>query len=225
MAANNRIDLIGKRFGRLTVLSYSHKDKRHRLFWLCICDCGNKTTPRGDLLKSGGTKSCGCFNRELIKERAAQRRLGGRVKDERLYGIWSGIKQRCFDVGCTEYHRYGARGINVCDDWKNDYQKFKEWALENGYSSKLSIDRIDVNGNYTPENCKWSTPKEQANNRRNSIRVTYKNKTRTLAEWSEVLNMNYSCLYGRIKGGWEIELAFTKPSKPSTNTNTSEENK
>lgn len=118
------------------------------------------------------------------------------------------MKQRCYDENASEFKRYGKRGIRVSDLWINDYKAFKKWSLQNGYSDSLSIDRINVDGNYEPSNCKWSTPKEQANNRRNSLFVEYKGKRQTLAQWSEDLNIPYSCLYGRFINGWEMEDMF-----------------
>ncbi|WP_392355831.1 hypothetical protein PSR14_31170 (plasmid) [Bacillus sp. A01H] len=213
---SNRIDLTGKKFGRLIVIGSNGTDKYYKLFWKCKCDCGKNVSVRGDRLKSGNTKSCGCLNAELVKKRAAEKSIMGRVKEERLYRIWQSMKQRCYDKNSCEFERYGKRGITICEEWTSNYYAFKEWAIQNGYSNSLSIDRINVNGDYTPENCKWSTPKEQANNRRNSWFLVYKGKKQTLAEWSDELKIPYACLYRRLKSNWPIEKAFTKPSRKLT---------
>ena len=133
-------------------------------------------------------------------------------KRSRLNIIYHNIKGRCYNKNRWNYQYYGARGIKVCDEWKNDYQKFKKWALENGYQDNLSIDRIDVNGNYCPENCRWTTDKEQKNNTRRNHYITYNGKTQSMSKWAEELNISYTVLRARInRSKWSIEKAFTKP--------------
>jgi len=203
---NRLIDLTGKKFGKLTVIKRV-ADRNKQAYWLCKCECGNEKIIAGYALRDGRkVKSCGCttvsHGKVITKHYETK---------TRLYRIWQDMKSRCYNKKEPAYKWYGARGITICKDWEN-YFAFKEWSLANGYTDNLTIDRIDVNGNYEPSNCRWATRKEQANNTRTTRHITYKGETYSVSEWTRILGFKSSTLSGRLNTlGWSIEKAFNTP--------------
>ena len=204
-------DLTGQRFGRLVVLSRTEDKDRPR--WNCVCDCGNQIVLPTEQLR-GGTKSCGCYRREwasTIEVKHGGCRRGNR---DRLYSVWNMMKQRCNDPNNKYYRNYGGRGISVCREWSENYEAFRDWAVKNGYDptaphGECTIDRIDNNGNYCPENCRFVSMKEQARNTRSNHLITFNGKTQPLKAWGEETGIYYLTIYQRLKSGWSVEEALT----------------
>lgn len=166
---NPKYDLTGQRFGRLTVIECMGSAHDHHKIWKCKCDCGNFTTVPSNALKLGRTQSCGCLALEHTVN-MGKNSATHHLRHTRLYNIWANMKQRCCNTDHPRFKDYGARGIRVCDEWLDSFENFYKWAISNGYDKKLTIDRIDNDGIYEPSNCKWSTYKEQAQNKRNTNR-------------------------------------------------------
>lgn len=201
------IDITGQKFGRLAVLGFDKKDDFRQYMWLCKCDCGNVVSVRGYSLRSGNTQSCGCLQKDTNLE---LRQTHGMTKT-RIYNTWKGMRQRCSSPSTSCYRYYGGRGITVCDEWQN-FEPFYQWAISNGYANNLTIDRIDVNGNYEPSNCRWITLKEQQKNTRRNHLITFNGETKTLNEWAEQLGISHTTLLDRLNyPNWSIEEALTIP--------------
>lgn len=200
-------DLTGQKFNMLTVKSFAFIRETHA-YWNCICDCGKETIVSGSKLIRGITKSCGCLGRTVSRKRMT---TNNGYSKTRIYRIYIGIKRRCCNPNDKSYPYYGGRGIKICDEWLKDSKVFIEWAKSSGYNDNLSIDRIDVNGNYEPKNCRWVTAKSQANNRTNNLFITFKGKTMTAAEWCESKGWNRHIIPERLRKGWSLEKSMTTP--------------
>ena len=210
------IDLTGQRFGMLTVIGQGEsrvigKRKVAKSYWKCQCDCGNIKEICGDNLRNGLTNSCGCQVRKSVIIRSTKHGFSKRGKNRsRIYKIWAKMKGRCENESDQSYMHYGARGICVCDEW-HDFLTFKDWAFSNGYSDDLTIDRIDVNGNYEPDNCRWVGMDVQLSNQRTTIKITLGNVTHSLKKWCELLNLNYTTVQARRRKGMDIYKAMFSP--------------
>lgn len=198
-------DISGKRFGKLIVIKPTGKKKNNSYLWLCKCDCGKTVIVKSGNLTSGSTQSCGCLRTEKIIKH------GGTY--ERLYKVYNSIKGRCYNKKSPHYKNYGGRGIKICKEWLGrniGYSNFKKWAINNGYDEfankgECTIDRIDVNGNYEPSNCRWVNQKTQQNNRRNNKKVTYKNETKTISEWCDILQYKQSGVANLLNKGYTLD--------------------
>lgn len=204
------IDLTGQRFNRWVALSYEG-DAR----WLCKCDCGTIKKVHRSHLKSGKSKSCGCLSREIASNSICMRNKthGLYESNLRLYNIWHSIKQRCYYDKNINYRNYGGRGITLCDEWLNNFKSFYDWAMKNGYDKnaprgKCTIDRIDVNGNYEPNNCRWVTQKQQSRNKRTNRFITCNGETKTIADWCEEKGLCHTTICDRLKAGYSEEQAI-----------------
>ena len=190
-------DLTGQRFGRLVVIGVDDRGTR-KTYYNCQCDCGNVKSVRADSLLCGAIRSCGCMKKEQDRINL-EANHSHRQSGTRLYQIWQGMKKRCYNPHDARYDRYGRRGIIVCDEWRENFQAFHDWAVQNGYNETLTIDRIDNDGSYCPDNCRWSSKEEQARNRSSNINITIGNATKTLTEWCEIFRVDYKMILARYK--------------------------
>lgn len=192
------IDLSGRRFGRWVVISKSGK-RHNQTYWWCRCDCGTLREVNPVSLKNARSTSCGCYKRELMKKRDVAHSKTHSVE----YNTWTRMKNRCCNHKSSDYKHYGGRGIKVCDKWVNSFESF---LADMGKRPKgMSIDRIDVNGDYCPENCRWADNITQMNNRTNNKYLTYKSQTKTMSEWAREKGLSPGTLLARLKRGWSIE--------------------
>lgn len=202
-------DLTGRRFGMLTVIQRaSPKPYTKESVWLCQCDCGNiKEITKGALVR-GDTISCGCFRRKRMAEIQSQKRY----PYKRLKNIWHGMIDRCENPKAKSYPIYGAKGITVCDEWKN-LDVFVQWALSSGYSEELTIDRIDGDKGYSSQNCRWADTITQQNNKSNNHLLTVNGRTDTIANWSRVSGLSHNLISERKRCGWSDEQAVLTPRR------------
>lgn len=202
------IDLTGQRFGRLIVIERCGSHNGSAL-WRCKCDCGNEKTINGAQLRNGSTRSCGCLQHDIASANMTTHGATIGRNRSRLYGVWAGMLTRTRNSNATNYDYYGGRGIKVCDEWL-DFKNFRIWAESNGYDynakyGKCTLDRIDDDGDYCPENCRWVDQTAQANNQRSNVNITYNGETHNLKQWSEILCINYSTLKSKIHKGMTID--------------------
>jgi hypothetical protein len=205
------IDLTGKRFGRLTAIQQVEKVITVKL-WECKCECGVTTLRNSNTLRTGHTKSCGCLSREALTKRTnlkhgLSKLPNGKVNP--LYHVWTQIKQRCRNPRDSGFKDYGGRGITFFAPW-DDFKVFYDWAMSAGYVPGLTIERIDNDRNYEPENCTWISWNQQRKNNRRVIKITYGGRTQILTDWAKELGIKYSTINSRLQKGYSIEKAFQK---------------
>lgn len=201
------INLVGQKFGRLTVIKRAEStvtpNGTTRTMWLCQCDCGEQITAAGHHLRAGKIVSCGCYNDELKRSRATHHQ-----SHTRIYNIWMGMRSRCNYSKNNRYDQYGARGIRVCFEWEHDFKAFYSWAISHGYTDELSIDRIDVNGNYCPENCRWETTQAQSENRTDNVLYSLSGEEQPISYWCREYGKKQPAVRWRLSHGWTIEEAL-----------------
>lgn len=218
----NSAKLIGRRFGRLVVLQRLEdviEDKKDgNVYWLCQCDCGNTCISSTNALISGNKKSCGCIHKEMLQERMTKHKM----TDSRLYLVWKGMKARCYIPSHNHYDKYGARGIIVCDEWRNDFQAFYDWAMKNGYNEnakrgECTLERIDVNGNYCPENCCWANSTIQCINQNfrkdNKTGVKGVNFDKRSGKWQAQLQINKKKVLNKCFDNFEDAVKARKEAE------------
>lgn len=201
-----RIDLMGHKYGRLLVQGYSHKGNSGH-YWRCLCDCGNANTVLVANLRGEKVVSCGCAKTESTKQRFTTH---GKTKTK-TYKVWNSMMERCYSNNHRSYPNYGGRGISACERWFS----FENFLVDMGEQpTGFTIERIDVNGNYEPSNCKWASYKEQANNRRNTHYLTFNGVTLSIYLWAERLGMNPRTITSRVHRGWPIDKILDASPKP-----------
>lgn len=199
-------DLSGKKINYLSVLYFGEKIG-NKNYWVCQCVCGTIKSISADKLNANRAKSCGCLKNQL----SAKARIKHGFSNTRLSRILNGIIQRCNNPNLKNYNNYGGRGISICNEWVNNKSSFYKWAIDNGYNDNLEIDRINVNGNYEPNNCRWVDLKTQARNKRTSKVISYGSDKLTVAEWCEKINISQKCFFQRSKLGWDIKKIIETP--------------
>lgn len=194
---NVKRDLTGQKFRRLLVIGIDDRNTR-KTYYYCQCDCGNVKSIRSDGLLSGAVQSCGCMKREQDRTNLTANHKH-KMSHTRPYEIWQGMKKRCYNPHDVRYDRYGGRGITVCDEWREDFSAFYKWALENGYADNLTIDRIDNDKGYSPDNCRWADAETQCRNRSSNINITIGNATKSLKEWCKIFELDYGTIEARYQ--------------------------
>ena len=196
MHASNFKDISGQKFGRLTAIECVGKNRANYAMWRCRCDCGKETTVASNSLRSGNTRSCGCLSVDLSTSRIVSRNTTHGKTHTVLFRRWTGMHTRCENERAVNYKDYGGRGISVCNEWAA-FIPFYEWAMANGYEPRLTLDRIDPNGDYCPDNCRWIPASEQAKNRRSTRYITFGGERMCLADWARKYHVDPTTLQGR----------------------------
>lgn len=204
------LDLTGLRFGRLVVMRLTDGitggGGKPRRRWTCLCDCGNTVVASTQDLRKGDVRSCGC----LKHDETVKRMTSHGSSRTRLHNIWKAMRKRCRNIHNSDFAHYGGRGISVCSEWDSSFETFRDWALLHGYEDGLTIDRIDVNKGYSPDNCRFCSMKSQANNRTSNVVIEFNGESHTIKEWSEITGIPYSRLYMRLKKWGPVERSFQK---------------
>lgn len=202
--------LIGKAYGKLKILSEANSRGRDR-FVLCRCECGNEKEYRLADVKFGGSTNCGCIRKEKLRAKHTTHNLSRHP----LHRVWMGIKERCYYPKHQKYERYGGRGIKVCDEWKDDFKSFYDWAMANGYKKGLEVDRHpNTDGDYEPSNCRITTVLKNRRNKDNLVFLEYNGQRKCITEWAEEVGINARRIRERIKKlGWSVEQALTIPKR------------
>ena len=193
------IQMVGNKYNRLTVVAELDRNNHNQRVFKCECECGNEVTAIGSDLRYNHTMSCGCYNSDRLTKHG--------MAGTSVYKIWSAIHQRCTNKDNSNYHNYGGRGITICDEWL----KFEGFYKDMGEANGLTIDRIDNNKGYSKDNCRWATRKEQANNLRSNVLITYKGETKTVGEWADITGMNIDTLRRRVYDGWGADRVIEEP--------------
>lgn len=199
------IDMKGKKFHGCVVIYRAGSNRDGKATWKCRCVCGNVFIATGKDIRNGSTKSCGCLKTKVIVEAGLRNVTHGETKT-RLYGIWRGMKKRCYIPSDISYKNYGAKGITVCNEWMGSYEVFRDWAMANGYQEHLTLDRINSAGNYTPENCRWADWVTQARNRTNNVFVNFRGEEMTLSQVAEEVGESKEMIWYRHKHGIDFNL-------------------
>lgn len=210
-------DISGQMINDWEVIKECGRNKSGGAMFLCRCSCGTEKLVDGRSIRAGTSRNCGCkrFPKMLVKAREVTTKHGG--KNDRLYNVWNGMKDGCHNEKSKFYNRYGGRGIKVCDEWSYSYPNFKDWAMNHGYDpcaakGKCTIERLNNDGDYSPDNCIWATSKVQCNNRSSNHSISALGETHTISEWSEITGIRKDTLRRRICiYGWDVERAITEP--------------